>query len=420
MNELHDELKIQDILDMDVWQKIQDSFAESTGFAAIIVDKEGKPLLNYSNFSDYCLKVRKSPFCTNCFLSDAKGGNEASKAEKPIIYQCHAGLIDFAVPIMVDGKYLGAILAGQARPNPDDPKFLKPGLIQTFHESNKERVLSSDEELKELYYEIQMTDYDRLIAASDLLYTIANHLAEMKIVNQIQTQLHEKEIQLTKEKQLRSEVEASLKEADLKALQSQVNPHFLFNVLNTIGRLASLEEAGKTEEIVYQFADLMRYSLKRNDNYVVTIRDELDYVQNYLSIQKIRLGERLWYQINCDPEDAKTPCPSMIIQPFVENVINYVIEPRIAGGKIRIDVSNNDGIIEISITDNGQGIPEETVQQILSGTYNTDGKSTGLGIVNVNKRLKYYYGPEFGVRIENPEGMGTRVLIRIPTHNIEL
>ena len=129
------------------------------------------------------------------------------------------------------------------------------------------------------------------------------------MIHIMQEELHNKNLELMEEVKLRSEVEAALKEADLKALQAQINPHFLFNVLNTIGRLALLENAEKTQEMIYAFSDMMRYTLKKENTNIVTLKEEVEHVRNYLSIQKMRLGERLDYSIHIDEDAEEVMCP---------------------------------------------------------------------------------------------------------------
>ncbi len=403
---------------MKVWQEIQNSFAEATGFAAIIVDKDGTPLLDYSNFCQYCLEIRKTDKIADCYLSDASGGNLASETKKPVVYRCHGGLIDFAVPIMVNGQYLGAILAGQTRIDDSENDQLDfETIVKTDPKATP--LYESSDKMNELYNSIPVNPLERVKAASNLLYTLANHLVEMKLVNHMQQELHEKEIELSEETRVRSEVEAALKEADLKALEAQVNPHFLFNVLNTISRIAHIENASKTQDIIYDFSDLMRYTLKRSSLEAVTLEEEFEHIKNYLNIQKVRLEDRLESVIEIDPGCKEVFCPPMIVQPFVENVINHVIEPRSIGGKIRIKAKDLEDEVVITIEDNGEGIPDDKIERLLSGTYTSDSRSTGLGIVNVNKRLKYYFGPEHGIKIERSPLGGAMIVMRIPKDSLE-
>ena len=238
------------------------------------------------------------------------------------------------------------------------------------------------------------------------------------MIHIMQEELHNKNLELMEEVKLRSEVEAALKEADLKALQAQINPHFLFNVLNTIGRLALLENAEKTQEMIYAFSDMMRYTLKKENTNIVTLKEEVEHVRNYLSIQKMRLGERLDYSIHIDEDAEEVMCPFMTIQPFVENAINHAIEPHAAGGKVMITGEQDGDIVTVRIIDDGKGIAPELIEKILDGNYDPEAqgndKNTGIGINNANKRLKYYYGPEFGIKINSEVGKGTEVMIKIP------
>ncbi|AWW26495.1 PocR ligand-binding domain-containing protein [Acetobacterium sp. KB-1] len=408
-------LKITDIIDVEVLQRIQDSFSDATGLAAVTVDYKGNPITEYSNFSEYCTCVRKESSNRDCcFQSDAHGGIESARSGKPSIYICHGGLVDLAVPIMVKGNYLGAIMAGQVKIDEEEMKRLPFG---TSHELTD---FSKNPEIMDLYDKTLKTTLTQVRSAADLLYTIANYLVEKQMIHIIQEELHNKNLELMEEVKLRSEVEASLKEADLKALQAQINPHFLFNVLNTIGRLALLEGADKTQEMIYAFSDMMRYTLKKEKNNVVTLKEEMEHVQNYLSIQKMRLGNRLNYLVEVDEMAEDILCPFMTIKPFVENAIIHAIEPNARGGEVRITADILKEIAILKIVDDGKGIPDDRIHKILDGTYEADGreKNTGIGINNANKRLMYYYGVDYGVEIKSELEKGTEITIKIPRKSL--
>jgi len=323
-------------------------------------------------------------------------------------------LVDLAVPIMVKGNYLGAIMAGQVKIDEEEMKRLPFG---TSHELTD---FSKNPEIMDLYDKTLKTTLTQVRSAADLLYTIANYLVEKQMIHIIQEELHNKNLELMEEVKLRSEVEASLKEADLKALQAQINPHFLFNVLNTIGRLALLEGADKTQEMIYAFSDMMRYTLKKEKNNVVTLKEEMEHVQNYLSIQKMRLGNRLNYLVEVDEMAEDILCPFMTIQPFVENAIIHAIEPNARGGEVRITADILKEIAILKIVDDGKGIPDDRIHKILDGTYEADGreKNTGIGINNANKRLMYYYGVDYGVEIKSELEKGTEITIKIPRKSL--
>ena len=408
-------LKINDVIDVEVLQKIQDSFSDATGLAAVTVDYKGNPVTKYSNFSEFCNCVRKDSNNRDlCYQSDAHGGIESARSGKPAIYICHGGLVDVAVPIMVKGNYLGAIMAGQVKIPKDEMKKLPYG---TSHELTD---FTKHPEVLESYDKAWKTTLTQVKSAADLLYTIANYLVEKQMIHIMQEELHNKNIELMEEVKLRSEVEASLKEADLKALQAQINPHFLFNVLNTIGRLALLEGADKTQEMIYAFSDMMRYTLKKEKNNVVTLKEEMEHVQNYLSIQKMRLGNRLNYSVQIDEMAEDILCPFMTVQPFVENAIIHAVEPNAKGGRVEITADiQKDGAL-LKIIDDGKGISRDRIHKILDGTYEADGreKNTGIGINNANKRLMYYYGVDYGVEIKSEMEQGTEITIRIPRKSL--
>jgi sensor histidine kinase YesM len=315
---------------------------------------------------------------------------------------------------MVKGNYLGAIMAGQVKIDEEEMKRLPYG---TSHELTD---FSKNPEITDLYDKTLKTTLTQVRAAADLLYTIANYLVEKQMIHIIQEELHNKNLELMEEVKLRSEVEASLKEADLKALQAQINPHFLFNVLNTIGRLALLEGADKTQDMIYAFSDMMRYTLKKEKNNVVTLKEEMEHVQNYLSIQKMRLGTRLNYSVEVDEMAEDILCPFMTIQPFVENAIIHAIEPNAKGGEVRISADILQEIAILKIVDDGKGIPDDRIHKILDGTYEADGreKNTGIGINNANKRLMYYYGVDYGVEIKSELEKGTEITIKIPRKSL--
>ncbi|MBK5243526.1 MAG: PocR ligand-binding domain-containing protein [Eubacteriaceae bacterium] len=408
-------LKITDIIDVEVLQRIQDSFSSATGLAAVTVDYKGNPITEFSNFTDFCNCVRKdSDNRDSCSQSDAHGGIESARSGKPSIYICHGGLVDLAVPIMVKGNYLGAILAGQVKIDEAEMKRLPLGTSHPITD------FSDQPEILQLYNNTLTTSLAQVRAAAELLYTIANYLVEKQMIHIIQEELHNKNLELMEEVKLRSEVEASLKEADLKALQAQINPHFLFNVLNTIGRLALLEGADKTQEMIYAFSDMMRYTLKKEKNNVVTLKEELEHVQNYLSIQKMRLGTRLNYKVTVDELAEDILCPFMTVQPFVENAIIHAIEPNAKGGDVSITAQLFKEMAVLKIVDNGKGIPADKIHKILEGTYESDGreKNTGIGINNANKRLMYYYGVNHGVEIKSELNKGTEITIKIPRKSL--
>lgn len=400
---------LRDVIDVEILQEIQDKFAEATGFAAVTVDYQGKPVTNYSNFSRFCKLIRLNNRCREvCEQSDAHGGLEAARTGKTYIYRCHTGLVDFAAPIIVQGQFLGSIMAGQVLV--EESKLLTLDNIV-----KKVAGWDQNQEILDAYNEIAVIPFDKIVAAAEMMFLVSNYIVEKGIINIVQQELHNKNIKLMEEMKARIELEKALKDSELKTLQSQINPHFLFNALNTIGRLALIEKADRTQETVFLLAEMLRYTLKKA-NQIVTLEDEVLHIERYLKIQSIRFGSRIKFHIHIPDALKDIKIPFMTLQPIIENAINHGLESKESGGTIKVEGLFSGKDVIIHICDDGIGIPPSKLSLILKeNNKNILGKSTtGIGISNVHQRLVHYYGPEYGVYIESQPSEGTKVQLRIP------
>ncbi|SCX75196.1 sensor histidine kinase [Alkaliphilus peptidifermentans] len=402
-------MHLRDITDIEILQEIQDGFARSTGLAAVTVDYKGRPVTEYSNFSRFCKLIREEGKCREaCHRSDAYGGLEAARKEKPYIYRCHTGLVDFAIPIIINGQYMGSIMAGQV-------KIEEGELSRLDHIINETNHWKDNEEIMEAYNEIPLISYDKISGAAQMMFLVSNYMVEKDVMRLMQEELNVQNLKLMEEVKVRAELEKALKDTEIKALQSQVNPHFLFNVLNTVGRLALIEKAPKTQEIVHSLAEILRYVLK-SINKLVELKDEIDHIERYLKIQSVRFGERIQYKIDIPNSLHKILIPSMILQSLVENSINHGLEPKEEYGNIKITGYAYEDEVIIEISDDGIGIPKDRLKMILDEDKDIEGMTTsiGIGINNVNKRLTHHYGPEYKIEIKSKLEVGTTVKVRIP------
>lgn len=184
----------------------------------------------------------------------------------------------------------------------------------------------------------------------------------------------------------------ALKEYELKALQAQINPHFLFNTLNAGAQLAMMEEADRTYDYVQNVAEFFRYNVKKG-NETVTVREEIELVDNYIYILNVRFSGEIHYKKQIDEGVLSVRMPGMILQPIVENCINHGIREMEGRGKIWLSVYQEDDFVCISVKDNGRGISTENIEKILNGSYRQEkhpGSSNGIGMDNVIARLKLY------------------------------
>ena len=209
-------------------------------------------------------------------------------------------------------------------------------------------------------------------------------------------------------------METHLKEAQLKYLQAQINPHFLFNTLNAGAQLAMMEGADRTYEYVQNVAEFFRYNVKKG-NETVTVREEIELVDNYIYILNVRFSGEIHYEKQIDESVLSVRMPAMILQPIVENCVNHGIHEMEGKGKIQLQVYRKEELVCISIRDNGKGINRESVEKILNGTYRNEsntGSSNGIGMDNVIARLKLYSEMEDVMRIySDGNDLGTEVII---------
>lgn len=208
-------------------------------------------------------------------------------------------------------------------------------------------------------------------------------------------------------------VEMNKRKSDLDALQAQINPHFLYNTLDSI---VWMSEAGKKDEVVKMtssLAKLFRISINKGDEFI-TVAKEIEHVESYLFIQQMRYGEKLTYDIQVEEEIFNQRMIKIVLQPIVENAIYHGIKALPEKGRIRIRGRAEESFLLFEIEDNGIGMDEETKAKLLSGKILSSSKGSGVGVYNVDQRIKLYYGKEYGLKIESELYEGTTVFIRLP------
>ena len=397
-------LTLRQVVNEQILQDIQDKFSFATGLGAVIVDVEGTPITRPSRFSSFCLWLREHPEgLRRCIACDDIGGRTAMGQQEPYIYLCHSGLTDLAVPIIVNNKYIGAFLAGQV--------IREDHVDQTVeHITTRLHDLNLDPEMiRTLLKDVEVLPYSRIKAAAELIYIISNYIVSMGLVNTMQSQL-------MRELEIKTNMESLLQQMELKALQSQVNPHFLFNTLNVIARLALMENAPKTEEVAYALSDLLRNNL-REINQLNPLHQEVKAIQSYLLIQQVRFGSRLQAEFNIPDQLADQLLPLMTLQPLVENAIIHGIEHKTEGGKIRIEAKKSGGDLHILISDTGIGISPEKLATLLFPDPQKrilQGQTNGLGVNNVHKRIQHQFGKDYGLSFQSKLHYGTTVTIKLP------
>lgn len=222
-------------------------------------------------------------------------------------------------------------------------------------------------------------------------------------------------LRLTMEREL--QMQNHLKDAQLKYLQAQINPHFLYNTLNAGMQLAMMEGAESTEKLLGNLSDFFRYNVKREEG-DATLEEEIRLVDNYVYILNVRFSGDIHFEKEIDESLIGIRVPSMILQPLVENAVNYGIRNVDWEGHIELSVFKEKDEICISVWDNGAGMEAERIQQVLegkAGESDLQSSSNGVGIRNVMERLKLYFKDRARFTIfSEGKDMGTEIMIRIP------
>ena len=207
--------------------------------------------------------------------------------------------------------------------------------------------------------------------------------------------------------------EAEKHKSELRALQNQINPHFLYNTLDSIIYLIDKGENEKAEEMILALSKFFRISISRGKN-IIPLSKEVEHAKNYLLIQKIRFGEKFNYSIDFDPQLNKYYTIKLILQPLVENAIVHGLKEMQGIGEISVKAYLSGDLIKIIIKDNGFGILPEKLEEIKK-SLNDNKKQNGVGIKNVYQRLKLYYGNQADILIESELDVGTTITIIIPS-----
>lgn len=256
--------------------------------------------------------------------------------------------------------------------------------------------------------EVETTDEVGVVtgAFNQMVVSIRQYVEKIRESMETERAMKEKELLM----------ESHLKDARLRYLQAQINPHFLFNTLNAGAQLAMMEDADRTYDYVQKVARFYRYNMKKSQERV-TIAEEIEIVDYYIYILNVRFSGDIHYEKNIDETLLAVKMPGMILQPIVENCVNHGIREMAGDGKITLSVFSEDALVCISVRDNGIGMSKKDIEKVMDGTFRTDERMTdsnGIGMDNVISRMKLFTGNEAAMKIfSEGEGKGTEVLLYV-------
>jgi two-component system LytT family sensor kinase len=317
------------------------------------------------------------------------------------------------MPLLAGIGVLGGLLRDLA-PDPEEIwrfTFFDLGIYRFFKESKNYRrasfhllffagILVAEavrQGMNRFAANLALFPHPNLAIAAEYLTTVFAVFIPLKIWNSMR---NEKKLE---------EQERLLSEARLAALTSQINPHFLFNTLNSVSSLIRTDP-NQARVMVLKLSKVLRRLLRKHENFS-TLRDELSFIDDYLSIELVRFGDKLRFERDVAENTLDMLVPSMLLQPLVENSIKHGLSSKVEGGTIRIRAERSETKLNLLVEDDGIGIPEAKLATLLD---------RGIGVSNVNERLKVLFGNQYRMWIDSQPGRGTRIQIEVPELQTDL
>ncbi len=386
------------LIEKDKLVRIIETFTKATGITIDINDDMGFPVVQHDYFYGFCRSIRSEEAgLKRCIDSNAQLGFNTVEQGKSCMGKCHVGVMLMSVPIIVDAQFYGSITCGQMHLDKPEAQELAEMLKATAD-------LNLDpEHLSQTFQEIQVISMDKCLAAGGLIQFVVSYIVELIYRAKIQEELSKEKLKAAEDARIIVELEHTLHKAELKDLQAQIKPHFLFNTLNTIISLVTLGENQKGLDTLFAVSNLLRRTIDQSEE-LVSLSEEIHYVESYLLIQKNRFGNRLEVLIEVPPDLQTIQIPFLSLQPLVENACIHGLEPKEGIGHLRITGKKVNNHVEISVIDDGVGIPHHYTMTDLSRDHSM---ITGIGLRNVHKRLQLQFGKEYGVKLLPEKGLTT-------------
>lgn len=382
--------KITELIDMKLLQKIQDNCAMAMGIAVVTVDYKGNPVTRYSGFTKHCMKVRESQgLYEMCALCDAHGGLHSAITGQPYIYRCHADLVDFALPLIVDGNYVGAVLGGQARMREEEASQLEYIL------SHQSTLCRDNPEIRNLRESMEYVTYEKLEAAVTVMRDVLVSLMRDQGKDGMELRLEKTEQELNHERMARAEMEMAVEKAEREAAQLKTGSSYFYFVMNVIARLAYEEKAPKTEELVYDFTDMTRYLSQRGQS-ISSLGEEVQYIEAVLRVQKAWLREELDYQVSVPKSYWGIACPWMLLHPVVERMLAAHAHQA---GKLYIQVHAVEEEKGLRVVVGAKGSVQTA--DLWTTWLNNPQEQGPYSLYEANCRLKSAMGEECGMRVSS-------------------
>lgn len=383
----------------DEIKELYESAMESLKIPMAVFDKNGKVVIEGGNYPELCKLA--------CGMHENNGDCRIYKIHDeyaPPIYNdssayvCPFGLTVLNVPIVINQTAIG---------------WIKGGHIRTYRDefSSIEKKVLHGGLYKELFEDMPVLPKSRVNAIMRIMKDMAKSFAEYSVLKNTKTELSKKERLIKEIAENESMLEESLKMVRDEMLDIQINNHFLFNTLNAIASMAVQDNSMKTYDAVIELSNMFRYSLKNKSSNIL-IKDEIEYLRNYIALQQLRYGDNLRVVFDIPEELEKVKIPFNCLQPIVENCFKHGFKNMKKEIRIEIYVESGERCMKLVIEDNGIGMEKNDLQELLERLREGGGRNSGW--MMIYSKLRSFYGNSFDLDIENrPEG-GIRVTLLLP------
>lgn len=387
---------LRNLVDTNLYSRYSGLLSLSN-ISLLLIDTQGNILLEFNPSPDFCKHICQEAETRICSDYQARLGK--GKGER---FTCRHGLANTLLPVTIGNEIIGYVAGAQVYSTETEYQKYLMDIPSLAKEKGLEPAF-----IAKAIAAIKTMEENKV----DIHEQLCNHIAK-NIAHDFTEKINHTDTAIARLSIEKEMLEKKILDLEAKNMSLVINPHFLFNTLNSIARIAYFENSHKTEELIYCLSDLLRYNLKQDDM-LHTIGNEIDNIEKYLYIQKVRFKNRLEYEIEIPEEMKAIRIPNLTIQPIVENALIHGISPKRDGGKVKLYAEKYKDDIKIFVVDNGHGFPKEVLQSMQQA----EGK-LGIGLRSTDKRLKQYFGQSYGLNIVKSDYSGSTVTISIPTkHN---
>lgn len=390
--------KISDQVNIELIQSIQDKCSKAMGLAFVTVDYRGRPITKYSGFTDHCALGRElQGFSEMCEQCDAHGGLHSAITGQPYIYRCHADLVDFAVPLILDDNYLGSVMGGQVRLADAEERELEHILPRANWNKN--------EAMAEAYGRLREMTYDNLLASVQVVRDMILYALQDQ-----RTQADSQEGGEQEQPEERAARDQSARGQDRNAPWQQEGSDQFFFIMNLITQLAYQEGADRTGAVALDFADIVRYTSDA-DRKLSVLGEELNYVEAFLRIQKAWWGEMLSYSLSVPRQYWGVNCPFLIFRPIID-VTLQAFKSEDGQRKIDIFAEENGKDLLVLVQANSESVGPEEMENRADEYLSREHSS----LRDLNRSLKRVMGKRCDLSIGHREDgqPGYTVRLKLP------